>query len=375
MLTARALARKTVAPDEIARAGAFLNRDEDYSPEELVEKLMAAGYIREDPVGAVGEFSMRGGILDVWSPGWNAPARVEFFGDTVESIREFDPDTQLSTTQLAHVEVAPMRELIITSRDFRAWAEAARERWADARFARSLRDRTAFADEGEAFGDWEWLMPLVRERQTAVFDYLEKAVLVIDEPSSIDTYLAEAYQTLADRFSETDAADNLGLSPEELYLTTEELRARLDKQQRLELRTLGRAAADVDEALGLEAEDPKVQVGRTRSRRRPMFLFPTVEQAPEVEWKTQSAMRYHGRLAELAADVKRTEESGTSTMFVAPSVGVAERITEILGEYDVDAQLSLVDGTGDTDKRKRVVRPTSHSRRNDRHGGTAQRGF
>ena len=357
LLTARALARKTVAPDEIARAGALLRRDEDYSPEELLEKLMAAGYIREDPVGAVGEFSMRGGILDVWSPGWEAPARIEFFGDTIESIREFDPETQLSTIQLAHVEVAPMRELIVTGRDFRAWAEAARERWADARFARSLRDRTEFADEGEVFGDWEWLMPLVRERKTAVFDYLEKAVLVIDEPSSIESYLAEAYQTLADRFSETDAADDLGLAPDELYLTTEELRSRLDRQQRLELRTLGRAAADVDEALGLEAEEPKVQVGRTRSRRRPMFLFPTVEQAPEVEWKMQSAMRYHGRLAELAADVARTAENGTSTMFVVPSVGVAERITEILGEYDVDAHLSLVDETAETRNSSEISEP------------------
>ena len=78
-----------------------------------------------------------------------------------------------------------------------------------------------------------------------------------------------------------------------------------------------------------------------------MFLFPTVEQAPEVDWKTQSAMRYHGRLAELASDIARALENGTTTMFVVPSLGVAERITEILGEYDVDARLSLVDESGD----------------------------
>ncbi len=58
---------------------------------------MATGYMREDPVGAVGEFSMRGGILDVWPPGREAPVRIEFFGDTVDSIREFDPENQLST--------------------------------------------------------------------------------------------------------------------------------------------------------------------------------------------------------------------------------------------------------------------------------------
>src|SRR5689334_8891210 len=122
LLTSRALARRMVAPEEILKAGTLVRRDEDHSPEELVDKLTASGYVREDPVAAVGEFSMRGGILDVWPPGRDAPARLEFFGDTVDSIREFDPETQLSTTQLTQVEIAPMRELIVRASDFRDWA-------------------------------------------------------------------------------------------------------------------------------------------------------------------------------------------------------------------------------------------------------------
>src|ERR1044072_818665 len=151
LLTARAVARKTVSPEQIAKSGAVLRPDEDYSPELLVEKLMATGYVREDPVGAVGEFSLRGGIVDVWPPGREAPVRRGFFGDTIESLREFDPKTQLSTGQLKMVEAPPMHEFAITPVDFQLWSEPARERWADERYARSLRDRTAFADEGEAF--------------------------------------------------------------------------------------------------------------------------------------------------------------------------------------------------------------------------------
>src|SRR5436309_8280605 len=149
LLSARALVRRTIQPRALVEMGAVLRRDETFAPEDLLEVLLASGYVREDPVGAVGEFSMRGGILDVWSPGEDAPVRIEFFGDTIDSIREFDPDTQLSTEQLASTEIAPMRELAVTSRDFRHWAAAARERWNDERYARALRDRTAFADEGE----------------------------------------------------------------------------------------------------------------------------------------------------------------------------------------------------------------------------------
>ena len=57
-----------------------------------------------------------------------------------------------------------MREVVVRSHDFSEWAEAARARWSDARYTRALRDRTVFADEGESFAGWEWLMPVIRER-------------------------------------------------------------------------------------------------------------------------------------------------------------------------------------------------------------------
>src|SRR5947199_4401175 len=199
LLSSRALARRTVTPAEVLQAGAMLRRDEDTAPEELVEKLFAGGYVREDPVNAIGDFSIRGGILDVWPPGRNAPARIEFFGDTVDSIREFDPETQLSTTQLIEVEIVPMRELTVTARDFREWASQVRMRWRDERFARSLRDRTVFADEGEDFPGWEWLISLAREHSASMFDYLKDTVLVIDEPIAVENFLVDAFQTLADR--------------------------------------------------------------------------------------------------------------------------------------------------------------------------------
>src|SRR5258706_10292613 len=177
------MVRRTASPQEIQRMGAVIRRDEDTAPEELVEKLLACGYVREDPVRGVGEFSIRGGILDVWPPGTEVPARIEFFGDTIDSIRSFDQETQLSTAQLAELEIAPMREFAITARDFREWAGKARERWRDERFARSLDDRTVYADEGESFPGWEWLLPLVRDEGPSALDYFKDAGLGIDEPA------------------------------------------------------------------------------------------------------------------------------------------------------------------------------------------------
>jgi transcription-repair coupling factor (superfamily II helicase) len=342
LLTARALARRTVTPEQLLTTGALLRRDEDFAPERLVELLLSTGYRREDPVGAVGDFSLRGGILDVWSPGRAAPARVEFFGDTVDSIREFDPETQLSTGQLKETEIVPMREYAVGADDFRLWAVAARERFADERYARALRDRTVFADEGETFQGWEWLISLVHPTTATAFDYLKDCVLVVDEPAGIESYLGSVYETLAAHHAEADAADEIALRPEELYLRTEELRASLGALQRVELRALGRAAAAVDERFAGEAESPAVEIGRARAKGAPMFLFPAVESAPEVEWAARAARKYHGRIAELAADVRRARESrGALTFFAMPSAGIAERVSEMLAEYSVSARLAL----------------------------------
>jgi transcription-repair coupling factor (superfamily II helicase) len=369
LLTSRALARRTVPPAVVLKTGAVLRLDEDHSPEELIEKLAASGYVREDPIGAVGEFSIRGGILDVWAPGRNAPARIEFFGDTVDSIREFDPETQLSTAQLAEIEVPPMRELAVTARDFREWAARARHRWREPRFARSLRDRTDFAGEGEDFPGWEWLISLVQERHATMFEYLHDAVLIVDEPIAVESYLSTAFQTLTDRFAETDAADDLALAPQELYLSAEELRAGIRALQRVELRALGRAASRIDQELALDAEPPKVSVGKERAQRQQLFLFPHDEsrrqRAPlnksnadetsalpgEVEWKAQSVLRYHGRLPDLAGDlIKRQTTDRATTIFVMPSRGVAERVAEILREYEVNVRLtSNLDAADHTD--------------------------
>src|SRR5256714_11264647 len=348
LLTSRAMARRTIAPADILKAGAILRRDEDAAPEKLVDNLFASGYVREDPVGAVGEFSMRGGILDVWPPGHDSPVRIEFFGDTVDSIREFDPETQLSTTQLLQVEIAPMRELIVRAADFREWAAQARARWHDPRFARSLRDRTDFADEGEDFPGWEWLISIVRERNASIFDYLHDAVLVIEEPVAVENFLVDAFHNLAERYAENDAADDLGLRPDELYLTADELRSAIDSVQRVEVRALGRTAAKLDQEIALDAEHPKISVGKERARRKPLFLFPHANvTSEEIAWHAQSVMRYHGRLPDLARDVIERRNSGATTLFVMPSRGVAERVTEILRDYEVNARLTSFEDTSE----------------------------
>jgi transcription-repair coupling factor (superfamily II helicase) len=345
--SAKSLVTRTVSPAEIKNLGAILKRDEDFPPDELIEKLIARGYRREEPIRNVGEFSVRGGILDVWSPSAEMPVRIEFFGDTIDSIREFDAETQLSVGHLREISIAPMREFSADAKDFRDWAFFARERFAGDKFARAVKDRTDFADEGETFSGWEFLIPLVNARKSDVFEYLKDAIFIVDEPPLAEQTLTNFYENLQNHFSQITEAGEIGLEPSELFLSGTELREKLAGWQRVELRALGKAAAETGEQIDFENEIPpsitELSAGNGENKkvnsndRNPLFLFPTAEINVEIDLGSRSTRKFHGNLREFAGQFKQETISanGAKTLLVMQSHGIAERLTEILRDYQV----------------------------------------
>ncbi|HKQ04571.1 MAG TPA: transcription-repair coupling factor [Blastocatellia bacterium] len=353
-----ALAERTISPDLLKASSISLRVGEDMPPELIVDLLIASGYVRQEPVGAVGEFSLRGGILDLFSPAHDAPHRIEFFGDTVDSIREFDADSQRSVGRVAETLIVPMRELAVRRQEFMQWADEAERHWEGDRFRRDLRARLGFAARGEAFPGWEYLLPLTRPMTSSVFDYIKDAVLVIDEPAEIDKRASELLGYLDERFAQADDAGELALEPAKLFLTGEELRARFDQATRIEMRLLGRAAAATDERFRIDAltindapaiirqtDEPTAASAQleesfaaSRKRTASLFLFSVNDQTPDITILSQAPRRYHGRVHELARDLEN-DTTGRTTLFVMPSLGLAERTREMLGEYEITAEL------------------------------------
>ncbi|CAN5411597.1 transcription-repair coupling factor [soil metagenome] len=353
--SAKSLITKTVSPAEMRELGAVLQLDKDFPLETLIKKLAAGGYVRDEPLKDIGEFSVRGGIGDIWSPDAEMPVRIEFFGDTVDSIREFDAETQLSINQLKETSIAPMREFAAISQDFKDWAFFARERFSDERFARNLKDRTEFAEMGEDFSGWEFLIPLVKARNSSVFDYLQDCIFVIDEPTIVEQTLTNFYEHLEERFAEINQHDEIGLAPDELFLSGEKLREKLNKHKRIELRALGKTAAETDEQFQFSGERLVVngELSDNKSTHH-LFLFPTAEKSIEIEIGSRSTRKFHGSIKEFANEIKNGLRSSAFGLREANSIGkdqrpktkerfqiilqthgLAERLSEILRDYDV----------------------------------------
>src|SRR5262249_18834937 len=139
MLTARSLMRRFVAVDEIKQATVTLRLGEELPLDYLIGHLASVGYVRSDPVRNIREFASGGGILDFYSPSGNPnenqrpsnPVRVEFFGDQIDSIREFDSETQRSIGEVKETLITPMRDERAGAAEFREWAKLARDLWRD----------------------------------------------------------------------------------------------------------------------------------------------------------------------------------------------------------------------------------------------------
>ncbi|HMT08197.1 MAG TPA: transcription-repair coupling factor [Pyrinomonadaceae bacterium] len=322
LLSARSLVQKTISKKAISELGAELARDKDFAPELLVDRMLACGYIREDPVLAEGQFSLRGGIVDVWPPDAEMPLRIEFFGDTVDSIRTFDAETQTSVDKLTSISIPPMREFSASSQDLKDWSFFAAERFTDENFRRNLKDRTDFADDGETFSGWEFLLPLVKPLDSTIFDHLDDHILVIDEPTMVEGTLQELYTHLArSREAVIDSGD-VGLEIDELFVMPAELHELLGKRNIIELRSLGRTAAATDE-----------EFEGTQSS---LFLFPTAAKADEISIKSRSTRKFHGDIPAFAG------EFDTRAQIVVQTPGMAERLAEILRDYNIYVPLESI---------------------------------
>jgi transcription-repair coupling factor (superfamily II helicase) len=270
---------------------------DDLSQDLLIEHLSNAGYLRQEPVGAPGEFSVRGGIVDVFSPLMRNPVRIEFFGDNVDSIREFDLDDQRSRGPVQHIDILPMQEVVITGEMMREWATKARNRWTGG-LEKDLNEKLVYADNGEFFTGAPYLIPLVQPIESTVLDYVDPVVLVLDEPEVLQETYQKFFSALEQRFAQTESAGMVALPPQELFVPSEGHQALATSRHHLNLEELG--------ALGTS-----------------LFI------------KGQPSEKFHGRIKEMAETVRQSHEEGRDVVLLGSTIGMAERLRDILHEYGV----------------------------------------
>ncbi|MGK0180513.1 MAG: transcription-repair coupling factor (superfamily II helicase), partial [Nitrospinales bacterium] len=176
---------QTVVPRISLEKNVFLVKPNDELERELLEASLAEnGFSRSSLVENRSEFSVRGDIVDFFQPGADNPVRIEFFGDTIESIREFDVFSQISINKLKVVEILPVREICLSESESQSGlkkiSRRSEELALDAQLTKELQEKI---ENLGFFPGMEFLAPFFFSKRETVFDYLPKNTLIaLDEP-------------------------------------------------------------------------------------------------------------------------------------------------------------------------------------------------
>jgi len=287
-----------------------LRRGEEIDVETLTGHLSSVGYTQMDLVEMPGQFTRRGGILDVYSPEADRPVRIEFFGDEIETIRKFDPETQRSQSGLDEAQLLPLTETPVTERLLAAvHGRLNRQRVESSGSEEDEEMAAEIASAGgvSVFPGWEFFSA-VAGAERSLLTLIPKCALFIEEPAMVRNQIERWWNKVEQRH-ERSAMGSL-IRPEDIYLRPEVLQAALDSHMGLDLDQLGVIdVLDEDNTLG------------------------------EIELNTRPTLRFHGSIPALTEQLKSLIAAETRIVLAAPNQGDVERLATVLREYQIPYRL------------------------------------
>jgi transcription-repair coupling factor (superfamily II helicase) len=278
-------------PDFYRRLALTVSRDQQIPHEDLLYFLSAAGYDKQITCEMPGQFSVRGGIIDVFSPETPQPVRIELLGDTIESIRAFDPATQRSTNPVERAVFLPLTEFPRRAEFLEQLQEHAESGREDASLP------------GGFYAGWEFQEFLSEERKANLFALANEPLIIEDEPSLLAEAANDYRKKLDASFEETDDPQ---AEPPSRFLLSE------------------------SEWAGLGHSGPRLALER---------LEVTGEGTPAATLSTKPTTRYRGNVAAFMAEIRGRIGSGEQVLVSAASTGELERFADICHEYELPYRL------------------------------------
>ncbi|UCD83101.1 MAG: transcription-repair coupling factor [Desulfobacterales bacterium] len=321
VITVEALLKKIIPRPEISRYAELLIAGEEIERDYLITKLISGGYTKTAVVEEPGDFSVRGGIIDIFSPLYEDPLRIEFYGDLVESMRFFSASSQRKFSDVNEAVILPAREVILDNKlvpniisRIRALAN---ELDVSVTHARSVIDKIKNYEELSGI---ESLIPLIYPKLDTIFDYIPQNSLVIAiDPDELEKAANEMEESVVNNYTQVRDEKKLCLSPEELYLKWSEAAAVLSERKPLVFKTL-----DV-----LKIED--------KPQARPYRFKAAIENNTDLSIALKNLRdREHlfQPLVEWLTDRKR---SGNATLVACRNESQADRLNSLLTPYGIQS--------------------------------------
>ncbi len=308
---------KRVPPRRIhAREALFLSPGEEIRREEWIERLPQIGYSRVGLVHEVGEFAVRGHLVDLFSPGASVPLRIEFFGDRVESIRAFDPETQRSLETVPQGLIVPVKDVLLRPEFIReAEKRLKNSLLLDPQTADAAGELLEKIEQGVPIPAVDLFSPFFYDRLESLFDFLPaKTVLVLDEPPDLEEAFSRFEEGLEEAWQAAAGRGEFWPTPKELFIPKKEWESLLELFPSLIFQ--GLEVAEAGPSLSLVTE--------SQERLRGELLASKSEE---------------GILRLLAERIRGAKDKGIRTLLVVSSLRSAQRLEEMLSRHDLKIKI------------------------------------
>jgi len=316
VITVEALLSKIIPRNEISRYAELLLVGEEIERDYLVSKLISGGYTNTAIVEEPGDFSIRGGIIDVFSPLYADPLRIEFYGDLVESMRFFSASSQRKFDDLNEAVILPAREVVLDSRSLPEIISRIRtlanELDVPVTHTRSVIDKLRTNEDLTGF---ESLLPLIYAQPNTIFEYMpQNSMLILDNPAELEKAADETEESLLGNYALAREEKRLCVSPELLHLKWSQAAPFIFERNPLVFRPL--------EVLKTEAAAPKTRRFKA-----------AVEHNAELSLALRHPREKENLLAPLAEWLAEKIRSGYVTRIVCRTDSQADRLQLLLAPY------------------------------------------
>jgi len=303
---------------ELMRYAELIVCEEEIHRDDLIAKLVAGGYSRVAMVEELGDFSVRGGILDVYAPSYPDPLRIEFYGDLVESIRLFSVDTQRTLKNLEEVVLLPAREAILQPSRLNDVLGRIRIQAAEQGLSvTKVREIVQRIKAEGIFPGMESLLPLIFKQTDTLFDYLPRHTLpVMIEPAALRQAAVEYQVQTEQNYHSANSNQRLVVTPESLYLKWTHIQQRLSVFDRINFKPL-----EVDPAEGQDAAQRVCRTGMSGIE--------------EVQLSLNTARTSDRPLQPLADWLSSQQQTGTRTLILCRRPSHIGRLEGLLSGYGV----------------------------------------
>ncbi|MBT6019476.1 transcription-repair coupling factor [Planktomarina temperata] len=221
--------------------------------------LVRMGFTQTPTVMEPGDYSIRGGIIDIFPPGLSEPIRLDFFGDTLDGIRQFDPATQRTVKSLESVELSPVSEVILDEASIRRFRQNYRIEFGAAGTDDPLYEAISAGRKHQGVEHW---LPFFHEEMDTLFDYLPDATVIVDDqltPARLARWdtIADQYDARKTAFTQKGRLDTVykPAPPELLYLNDAAWQEALAGRRQVALSVLAQPT-------GLNVLDAGARLGR-----------------------------------------------------------------------------------------------------------------